>query len=179
MLEEIHEALGLAAASCAVATIALGGAAYRYGWLKGIVPLSRPRVVNTHLLAAGIFALLVLGHHLTTDKEQVILTVATIAIAATLLLGFSFRLSRTRFKTIIRIKVVLVLLAALALPVGHERLEGNHEDEEYRHGRLSPFRSSSFPQQDLVAARNVPPWPASRAQAVGTGGRSDPPVRLC
>ncbi len=134
MLEELHEGLGLIAAGTISAAVVLGAAAYRYQWVKGILPVKRPILVRTHFWLGVAFLAAMTFHYLLARHVHWAQQAGALPLVLAFLVGLSFRLSRKHFQIAIKAKIALVVLAAVLLPIGHWLVEG--EGAEHEHSRL-------------------------------------------
>lgn len=139
MLNELHELLGLVAAGSVSAAVVLGASAYRYQRVKGFLPVKRPTLVTVHLWLAVAFVAAMTFHYLIARHVHWAQQAGALTLVLALLLGLTFRLSRKHFQVAIKVKIALVIIAAILLPIGHWLVEGEGpEDRESRLNSASP-----------------------------------------
>lgn len=145
MLSEIQEFLGLCALASVVLAVAAGGASYRYQAVKTAVRLKRPALVRLHLGAALGLAGFAAFHALLAPRVHPLQQAGALALAIVFLIGLSFRWGRRHLPAAVRVKIALVVLAALLLPVGHWLVGEADEGERAARGGVPAVVLSAPP----------------------------------
>lgn len=118
-MEFLHEGSGVMGLWAVLLAAGAGLAAWKYQWVKARLPAPRAALVRWHGRFAWAFAAAAVVHVVSASASTTWQYAGAFLLGLTLLLGLSFRMGRSWFRRLLRLKLVTVALGAALLLLGH------------------------------------------------------------
>ena len=128
----IHEATGSIASFAAYVIAGTGLILYFFKYVRKVYQFDRKLAVKAHLYMTLLLFLAAAGHYYSTDKSNFFVMTGLAGFALVALTGFTLRIKKVKakyFKKVVTAKVIILLLTASFLFVGHTTFEKDHGNE--------------------------------------------------
>jgi len=147
-MDFLHEITGNISSLIAYALAASGLVIYFFRYVRKYAQIDRKLIVKIHLIMTLIMIVPVLAHIFTTDKSNFFVYFSVLLFVPVAILGLSLRVSKVKtkaYKKVIIAKIVILLIVAASLTLGHTLLENKRKDHS----------SVNLPSQEVAAHPQV------------------------